>query len=466
MKRIPLTPSIKSTKTPTPIGQIGIGANGVPLFSYKSESKTKYGGLKSIERINGGSGYDITNPPTVEFEPEYKLDTEYAGLTRVTYNGNRYQALNAGRSSASAYPVHTAGNATVGTVDWLYEGNSATAGVVITGSVTAINVTNGGSGYTTQPIVSIVGGGATSGNQAFATAQITDGSVTGVNITNGGAGYTSVPTISISGGGGTGATATAVCRGPVDSISITNAGSQYTYEPTVNLISGSGAVAYPSILNGKIESIIVTFGGSAYFGPPDVIITGDGIGATAFATVDLSTNIVTGITVSSKGIGYTAGATRIDIVYPGSGAIFQTRLTELSVNEAATGNELGSNTFVSPKTTDIFGGASFQGENYLIYGGEYGYLYNPKQIRFLLKDSIGLDTNDTLQELPPTVHSPIIGWAYDGHPIYGPYGYEDPENTAPFNEYKRIRSSYRVKTSRDALLSGLTDPLGTYIEDY
>ena len=23
-------------------------------------------------------------------------------------------------------------------------------------------------------------------------------------------------------------------------------------------------------------------------------------------------------------------------------------------------------------------------------------------------------------------HSPIIGWAYDGNPIYGPYGYDDP----------------------------------------
>ena len=27
-------------------------------------------------------------------------------------------------------------------------------------------------------------------------------------------------------------------------------------------------------------------------------------------------------------------------------------------------------------------------------------------------------------------------------------------------------SSYNVKSSRDALLSGLTDPMGTYIEDY
>ncbi len=466
LKRIPLTPSIKSEKTETPIGQIGIGANGVPLFSYKSETKRKFGGIKSIERINGGSGYDITNPPTVEFEPEYKLDTPYAGLTRVTYSGNRYKALNAGTSSATSYPVHTVGNVLVGGIEWEYEGTSATAGVVITGSVTSINVTNGGSGFTTQPIVSIIGGGATSGNQAFATAQITDGTVTGIAIVNGGSGYTSVPTISISGGGGIGATAIAVCRGPVDTIAITSAGTQYTYEPTINLISGSGAVGYPSILNGKIESIIVTFGGSAYFGPPDVVITGDGIGATAFATVDLNTNIVTGITVSSKGVGYSAGATRIDIVYPGSGAQFQTRLTELSINEGATGNELGDNTFVSPKTTDPYGGACFQGENYLIYSGEYGYLYNPKQIRFLLKDSIGLDNANVLQELPPTLHSPVIGWAYDGHPIYGPYGYEDPENTAPFNAYKRIRSSYRVKTSRDSILSGLTDPLGTYIEDY
>ena len=466
LKRIPLKPSIKSQKTSTPVGQVGIGANGVPLFSFKSNNTKKFGGVKSIEKIIGGSGYDITNPPTVEFEPEYKLDTTYASGLRVTYNGNRYRSLNPGKSSPTVYPIHTLGVVTVGTIDWEYEGASAEASVIITGSVTSINVTSGGSGYTTQPIVSIVGGGATSGNQAFATAQITEGSVTGITIVNGGAGYTSVPTVSISGGGGSGATASAVCRGPVDTITIDNAGSQYTYEPTINLISGSGAVAYPSILNGKIESIIVTFGGSGYFGPPDVIITGDGVGATAFATVDLSSNIVTGITVSSKGVGYTAGSTRIDIVYPGSGARFQTRLTELSVNEAATGNELGSNTFVSPKTTDVYGGATFQGENYLIFNGEYGYLYNPKQLRFLLKDSIGLDNNGALQELPPTVHSPIIGWAYDGHPIYGPYGYEDPENTAPFNSYKRIRSSYRVKTSRASILSGLSDPLGTYLEDY
>ena len=140
---------------------------------------------------------DITNPPSVEFEQEYKLDTAYGSGIRVQYpktdyttnpnapiNGRRYRSLNAGTSSPTVYPTHTVGIQTVGNIDWLYEGESADASVVLSGSVTSINVTNGGSGYTTQPIVSIVGGGATSGNQAFATAQITDGSVTAVSYTH------------------------------------------------------------------------------------------------------------------------------------------------------------------------------------------------------------------------------------------------------------------------------------------
>ena len=464
LKRIPLVPSTKSTKTPTPIGQVGIGANGVPLFSYKGESKNKYGGLLSITKITGGEGYDITNPPTVEFEADYKLNTPYNTGTRVKWNGKRYRALQAGVSSTTLYPTHSSGEVAVGQLTWAYEGLTAAASVTVKGSVTAINVTNGGSGYTTEPIVSITGGGASADEQASASAVITSGTVTGINVVSGGTGYTSIPTITITGGNGSGATATATCRGPVDSIAITDTGSQYTYEPTINLISGSGAVAYPSILNGKIESIIVTFGGSGYFGAPDVVITGDGVGATAFAQVDLSSNIVTGIVITNKGVGYTAGATTVSIVYPGSGASFQTNLTELTYNEAATYEELGvnANQFTNRKTVDAAGGSVMKGENYLIYGGEYGYLYNPKQLRFLLRDNI----DNNLNELNPTAHSPIIGWAYDGHPIYGPYGFEDAQNTAPYNSYKLMISSYSVKTSRDALLSGLADPMGTYIEDY
>ena len=465
LKRIPRNPQTKSTKQSTPVGQVGIGVNGVPFFSYKGEEIRRYGGVSAIEQVAGGDGYDITNPPVVEFEPDYELDRTYLSGTRVKWNGNRYLALDTGLTSPDVYPTHTSGIVTLGQIRWQYEGTPAEALVAINGRVISINVTNGGSGYTSEPIIGIIGGGVSPTNAASATCNITNGVVTNITVTSSGSGYTSVPTVSITGGGGSGATGQAIVRGPIEEIHVTNPGTKYDVPPNVSLISGNGAVAYPSILNGRIESIIVTFGGEKYYGPPDVVIVGDGVGATAFANVDTNTNTVTNIVVTNKGIGYSAGKTEVFIVYPGVGAIFQTKLTELTYNEAASAGELGlaANVPYTPrKTFDYANGGSFQGTNYLIYGGEYGHMYNPKALRFILEDNI----SDSFAELNPTKHSPIIGWAYDGHPIYGPYGYKDSENKNPFNEYKLLSCSYRKKSGRISLLDGLTDPMGTYIEDF
>ena len=76
----------------------------------------------------------------------------------------------------------------------------------VTGGVTAITLSSGGTGYTAAPAVSITGGGGTG---ATATATVSGGAVTGVTITNHGSGYTSAPTVAFTGGGGTGAAATA-----------------------------------------------------------------------------------------------------------------------------------------------------------------------------------------------------------------------------------------------------------------
>ena len=464
LKRIPRFPQTKSTKNSTPVGQVGIGVNGVPFFSYKSNAKKRYGGVSAITQISGGDGYDITNPPLVEFEPDYELDKTYPKGATVKWNGNRYVALDAGLTSPDVYPTHTSGIVTLGQIRWEYEGTPAEALVSINGRVISINVTNGGSGYTSEPIIGVIGGGVAATQAASATCNITNGVVTNITVTSSGSGYTSVPTISITGGGGSGATAQAVVRGPIDEVHVINPGTKYNVPPNVDLISGNGAVAYPSILNGKIESIIVTFGGERYYGPPDVVIVGDGVGATAFANVDTNTNTVTNIVVTNKGIGYSAGKTEVFIVYPGEGARFQTKLTELTYNEAASSSELGvpASTFTPRKTFDYANGASFTGTNFLIYGGEYGHMFNPKALRFILEDNI----SDSFAELNPTKHSPVIGWAYDGHPIYGPYGYKDAENKNPFNEYKLLSTSYRKKSGRISLLDGLTDPLGTYVEDF
>ena len=43
-----------------------------------------------------------------------------------------------------------------------------------------------------------------------------------------------------------------------------------------------------------------------------------------------------------------------------------------------------------------------------------------------LEDSFTISQNGEFNEI--TSHSPIIGWAYDGNPIYGPFGYSDADN--------------------------------------
>jgi hypothetical protein len=75
-------------------------------------------------------------------------------------------------------------------------------------------------------------------------------------------------------------------------------------------------------------------------------------------------------------------------------------------------------------------------------------------------------------------HSEIIGFAFDGFPIYGPYGYANPNGTGGI---ARMRTSYRTRaiTQRTTLPDGTqlqpsqygpavsaTYPLGSFVEDY
>ena len=86
-------------------------------------------------------------------------------------------------------------------------GTSATAGAILPNGILSITLSNGGSGYTSNPTVSFTGGG---GSGATATAARTGNVVTSVTITNPGSGYTSPPTVVFTGGGGTGAAATSI----------------------------------------------------------------------------------------------------------------------------------------------------------------------------------------------------------------------------------------------------------------
>ena len=74
--------------------------------------------------------------------------------------------------------------------------------------VSALTLTNGGSGYTSEPKVIIEGGGEQAFG-AFARAVVKDGVVTELKLQGAGSRFTEIPTVRFEGGGGTGAAATA-----------------------------------------------------------------------------------------------------------------------------------------------------------------------------------------------------------------------------------------------------------------
>ncbi len=65
-----------------------------------------------------------------------------------------------------------------------------------------------------------------------------------------------------------------------------------------------------------------------------------------------------------------------------------------------------------------------------------------------------------------TKHSPIVGYAWDGYPVYGPYGYANADGSGGI---KRMQSSYTTK-SYTTRTSGpnvdATYPIGCFIEDW
>jgi len=414
LNRFPLSPSTISIKDAIKPGPIGTWINGTSVWSYKSDITKTFGPVTAVDILTSGSDYDASSPPT------------------ITFSGGG--------------------------------GSGAAADVTVNGSITEIVVDNGGSGYTSSPLVSIVGGG---GSGAAATAIVTRGVVSSILMNTGGTGYTSQPSITIVGGGGTGATATASVRGPIKSIAVTSGGSSYTSKPDVTLSSGTGAVAQAIVSNGRIISIAIISGGQGYTTAPEVSIQGDGFGAVARATIDIdgeNAGKVTGIEIINRGINYIQGTTLINLTSVGSGATFSPRVFEWTYNLQETA------------TVDEAKGSVFAGFNNQ-YGGEYAHISNPQRLRYILGDNLFESiTGSILEQETQLEHSPIIGWAFDGNPIYGPYGYSDPTDQS--SSIARLNTSYRLKSNLvyDEVTNPypvrtegplLTDEVaGKFVEDY
>jgi hypothetical protein len=110
--------------------------------------------------------------------------------------------------------------------------------------------------------------------------------------------------------------------------------------------------------------------------------------------------------------------------------------------------------------------------------GNYHHHQNPSAFNLdldVISSVCDLYLADGLYAIDSTVHSPLIGYAYDGFPIYGAYGYKNTDGTGGL---ARIKSGYQLRniTARthhangtdvpDGPLVSTAFPLGYFREDY
>ena len=110
--------------------------------------------------------------------------------------------------------------------------------------------------------------------------------------------------------------------------------------------------------------------------------------------------------------------------------------------------------------------------------GKYHHHQNPSAFDLdlnVISTICNLYDADGLYALDSTVHSPLIGFAYDGFPVYGAYAYKNTNGTGGI---VRMKSSFSLRniTVRNTLYTGAsvtagpnvstTYPLGTFKEDY
>jgi hypothetical protein len=231
-------------------------------------------------------------------------------------------------------------------------------------------------------------------------------------------------------------TATPVVRGSIVDAYVYEGGSGYGSDilnlqkkPSVTIKNGKNGQLKPIINNGRIVSAEIQSRGSEYNAAPDLEVQGDGIGAKLRAIVQ--NGYISEIIVLNSGVNYTLDKTTIKVTAPGSGAIIEPKIRGLSINNFA---RYGFEKLV-------------QSNDQLKYSF-VGYSTNIGKNYF---DDSGLD------------HSPIIGWAYDGNPIYGPYGYSNPSDE---NSGIRLLQTGYSSSSSNVIDRPSAFAVGFFVEDY
>ncbi len=507
----------------TPVGSTGLFINGVELINYKTSDIIFYGPLQKVVSTASGNDYDVINPPTLHITDAIGFGatgicTVTGSLVRVdvidpgfdyledpiiTISGGggsgalvkpnliEFDHSSSFNSSSVALQVNTT-NDTIGFSSYhkfrdseevIYDTQGGTnVGGLTTGAKYYVAVQDGFTvklhntfadsavGINTVDLTSYG-----SGNHKLLST-VKKKKIGTISVVNSGSGYVSGGStiqltiksrigISTLTGQSFESVLKPIFRGNITSVSLTSSGVQYGSEeiinynrqPTFSLNSGSGAEIIPVISDGKIKRVFVTKLGHDYNSSPNLVIN-SATGSGAVLVPVVQNGQLVEVKVVFEGLGYSDG-TNIDVIAAGSGAQFEAEIKSWRVN--------GVERLFNFNQINFDDGILQKSKNEE-YGLQYGHAYAARGLRSSvlteqLSGSVPIYVPDLKtsggSEINSSAHSPIIGWAYDGNPIYGPYGFDSN------GSIKRMISGY-TQTLSSVRPNVLRYPLGFFIEDY
>ncbi len=160
------TYAFKGTLIPTGTATITIPRKGLPSLTLTLSLNANY---------PGSFNFSVSIPGT---------GVEQGSFNSKLIYSNSFPAPNAGTYTMSISPPGLGGTS-----------QAIVTGTAVDGKITAIDVTNGGSGYETAPTFAITGG---DGKEAKAVAVLSSGSIASVQVVKPGSGYTNPVTVTVS----------------------------------------------------------------------------------------------------------------------------------------------------------------------------------------------------------------------------------------------------------------------------
>ncbi|NDB56752.1 YHYH protein, partial [archaeon] len=258
---------------------------------------------------------------------------------------------------------------------------------------------------------------------------------------------------------------TPIIKGNIKNVVIDSNGSEYGSQivnfikkPNLTITRGKDAFVKILIRNGRIESAFVINQGNGYDSLPELIINpGKSKGRFGKLLPVISNGKLIDVKVVNSGINYD-DTTSVTVLSSGKNAKFDVSIQKWRVNSVHKNVLDSSSNFT-------------ENEHYLIPGIKNSLKIVSSYAPKILRSKLGDNENRKQSDINSLTfkHSPIVGWAIDGNPIYSQFGYSIANQST--SEIKRIKSSY-LQVPQSALETTLNRPniidypVGYFIEDY